>query len=162
LGETAWVVLAQGLGADVAVTAGLWTGYGNIGPNSSVAAVLTSGDAPSAVPEIAGVHTSFGDVRAAPQLELPHREYGLFEGTLSTLTSPTWRRDSGWAHFWDETVNLLWPDDRSWFVASEIDFDSTLVGCSAQTARRILGSGLEAAIVPPDADLSSTGDQINT
>ena len=65
-------------------------------------------------------------------------------------------------HSREQLVNLLWPDDRSWFVASEIDFDSTLVGCSAETARRILGSGLEAAIVLPDADLSSTGDQINT
>ena len=30
----------------------------------------------------------------------------------------------------DVGANLVWPDDRSWFVATDIDLERTYVGCS--------------------------------
>ena len=180
LGEAGWATLAATLGPDQPVTLGMWTGYGYIAaPGETPESVATLGFAyvsepPEAVtgPTTAspadptqlelGVVTDFGlDIRSAPLLELPHREYALFRGRLSTLTEPGWRKASGWAWFWDETANLAWPDDRSWFVLSEIDFDSTVVGCSADAADRILQSGLEAALITGDADLTFTGDHVN-
>ena len=46
--------------------------------------------------------------------------------------------------------NLVWPADRAWFLASEIDFDSTLVGGSSELIETILGdSKLDAWLVGP-------------
>ena len=59
-------------------------------------------------------------------------------------------------------VAMWWPADRSWFVASEIDFDSTLIGGSADLCDALLGhQQLEALEVPPEGVLSVTGDTIN-
>lgn len=152
LTETAWVSLAEALARrwsePVPVTVGLWEGYGQI---------AAPGDA-----EDRGWRTDFGtDVRSGPMLDLPGRRYALFTGVLGTMEQPDWRRRSGWAFVWDETVNLAWPEDHRWCVASEIDFDSTLVGCDQATAERLFRSGLEIAAVRPEDDLSIAGDVIN-
>jgi hypothetical protein len=167
LGDAGWALLARAIGGDAGVTVGLWTGYGSIaapGAEPRGVTFLSAGDSSPGDSRalVGGAVTSFdSDVRAAAQLVLPGREYALFAGTLSVLQDPEWRRSSGWAYFWQETVNLAWPHDRSWFAASEIDFDSTIVGATRATAERILASGLEAAIVPTDGDLSIEGDMVN-
>jgi len=46
-------------------------------------------------------------------------------------------------------------------VASEIDFDSTVVGGSRELIARVLSSGLEAAEVTAASDFSWEGDRIN-
>jgi hypothetical protein len=51
--------------------------------------------------------------------------------------------------------------DQAWCIASEIDFDSTVVGGSRYLIDAILASGLEALAVPEDGDLSENGDRIN-
>ena len=176
LGAAGWATLAAALGPDQPVTLGMWTGYGEIAvPGESPGSVVTFSAIYSSEPPLApagprdaandvalGAITNFDvDIRSAPLLELPAREYALFRGQLSTLAEPDWRKESGWAWLWDTTANLAWPDDRSWFVLSEIDFDSTIVGCSADAADRILQSGLEAALISGDADLTFTGDHVN-
>ncbi len=176
LGAAGWPALAAALGPDQSVTLGMWTGYGEIAvPGESPSSVVTFSALYSSEPPLTpagprdgtndiarGAITNFDvDIRSAPLLELPGREYALFRGQLSTLTEPDWRKASGWAWLWDQTANLAWPDDRGWFVLSEIDFDSTIVGCSADAADRILQSGLEAALIAGDADLTFTGDHIN-
>lgn len=55
--------------------------------------------------------------RGRPLLDLPNRQYLVSVGPLSELPSWHW-----------EGPNLWWPDDRAWFVASEIDLVSTYVG----------------------------------
>lgn len=61
-----------------------------------------------------------------------------------------------------EWPNVTWPEDHSWFIFSEIDFDSTLVGCSSAMAARILADrDLEAMEVGPNSDLTCYGDTIN-
>jgi hypothetical protein len=56
-----------------------------------------------------------------PAFELPAREYwllhGPIEGALETMSSRGW-----------QSVNLWWPEDRAWFVSTEIDFAWTYVG----------------------------------
>jgi hypothetical protein len=37
-----------------------------------------------------------------------------------------------------QSPNLFWPDDRAWCAASEIDLDSTYIGCSEETAAALL------------------------
>lgn len=61
-----------------------------------------------------------------------------------------------------EAPNLIWPADHSWFVASEVDFDSTLVGGSTVLIDAILESPkLEAWEVDPADSLAADGDKIN-
>jgi hypothetical protein len=58
--------------------------------------------------------------------------------------------------------NLIWPADRSWFVVSEVDFDSTLVGGSAELIKAIVESpALEAWQVEPTDSLAFDADKIN-
>ena len=59
-------------------------------------------------------------------------------------------------------VAMWWPADRAWFVASEIDFDSTLVAGSRELRGTLLSStALEALEVPPNGILSLNGDTLN-
>lgn len=61
-----------------------------------------------------------------------------------------------------EAPNLIWPADHSWFVASEVDFDSTLVGGSAELIDAIVQSpALEAWQVEPTDSLAFDADKIN-
>lgn len=59
-------------------------------------------------------------------------------------------------------VAMWWPADRAWFVASEIDFDSTVVAGAPELRDGLLSSSaLEAFEVPPDGILSLNGDTVN-
>jgi hypothetical protein len=61
-----------------------------------------------------------------------------------------------------QSPNLIWPEDCSWFVASEVDFDSTLVGGRAQLVDDIVGSAkLEAWKVGPTDSLTADADKVN-
>lgn len=60
------------------------------------------------------------------------------------------------------TPNMLWPDDRSWFVGTEIDFDSTIVGGPEPLVERLLSCRmLETWRVEDDSVLRQDGDVVN-
>ena len=63
-------------------------------------------------------------LRDIPSFELPHRRYYLLTGPVSAVTQlryppPT----NGWRN-----PDLFWPDDRRWFVATDVDFWSLYIG----------------------------------
>ena len=61
-----------------------------------------------------------------------------------------------------EAPNLIWPADHSWLAASEVDFDSTLVGGTSGLIETILQSpALEAWQVEPTDSLAIDSDKIN-
>lgn len=63
---------------------------------------------------------------------------------------------------WREAPNLIWPADRSWFVVSEVDFDSSLVGGSTELIKAIVESPeLEAWQVEPTDSLAADADKVN-
>jgi hypothetical protein len=85
------------------------------------------------------------------------RAYRLFAGDKAAHT--TW---PGMDPFWPQSANLIWPADRSWCIATEIDWDSTLVACAAGVADALLSDRrLEAFEVRYDDDLSWCGDTVN-
>ncbi|AIY01320.1 hypothetical protein ART_1721 [Arthrobacter sp. PAMC 25486] len=94
------------------------------------------------------------------------REYWVFRGTIAELARPPWceegsDEDGPGAN--TQSANLAWPADRSWCMATEIDFDSTLVGGTAELIAAVVHSKeLEAMEVTPASNLSSEGDQLNT
>lgn len=64
--------------------------------------------------------------------------------------------------FWRESPSLIWSADRSWFVVSEVDFDSTLIGGSRELVDALVADpGLEVYEVQPGTLLTEFSDELN-
>jgi hypothetical protein len=73
--------------------------------------------------------------------------YLLLGGLIETLPDP---------------VNLWWPADRAWCVASEIDFNTTYVGGSAPCIADVLADPrIEAMATSAGAPIDATSDRVN-
>ena len=91
-----------------------------------------------------------------PAFEIPQRRMLLLTGAVtaaaSTVCSPPWY----------QTANLWWPQDRTWCVATEIDFMSTYVGGTRQCVEALTRhDGLEAMLAEPGDGVTWAGDVIN-
>ncbi|NUS44371.1 MAG: hypothetical protein HOQ24_11865 [Mycobacteriaceae bacterium] len=157
------------------VTAGVWNGFGDL--NASAGAVFvasTDGDpqdlerararmeaeaAAAVAPEVARATTM------GPFLRWPGRDFMLFDTSLSELADPAWVHTAGlgWqTDFPGVTPQLLWPADHTWVVASEIDFDSTIVAGSRTLIDAVVADDrFEAFRIAEDSDLSWAGDTVN-
>jgi hypothetical protein len=110
------------------VTFGLWEGFGWIDGGWQQAGwrSWSAGDEP--LPEPVRLPSAFApEIMDGPRLRLPQRAHILFSGP-----------SGAWPHVCSPT--LTWPQDRSWFVGTEVDLDSTLVAGSAELIGRILAS----------------------
>ncbi|MGD0982498.1 MAG: hypothetical protein ABSA65_01620 [Acidimicrobiales bacterium] len=103
------------------------------------------------------------EVARLPRFEHPGRSYLLGRGPIGVageLDRQPLAPDS-----WQTlglTPQLWWPEDRAWVVATEIDFDSTIVATTNAGAEALLTcEELEALQVPPDGRLDLDGDEIN-
>jgi hypothetical protein len=134
----------------------LWEGWGELTGVTTLTWASTTGT--PAPPRPAPDEWQL-DLRAA-RFELPGRAYYLFTGPLhDALRFGSWAT-ADW--FLPRSPNLFWPDDQSWCVASEIDFDSTLVAGTAALVDDIVHSSeLEAWPVDPLDSLAFDGDTIN-
>jgi len=105
----------------------VWHGYGDFYAQSSTV-LYASTDANFSPPEPDPLPRL--DVSTLPTLHTPHREYYVFRGALTQVfeVQRAGRRSPDWAS--GTGPNLWWPNDRAWFVASEIDLPSTYVGGS--------------------------------
>lgn len=93
------------------------------------------------------------DVTAAPGFELPNRGYHLLGGPVDAATEPVIDRQS---------ANLWWPDDRAWCVATEIDLNTTYLGCSQECAEAVIArAGIEATAIPPTTGIAFDSDAVN-
>jgi hypothetical protein len=144
--------------ADTECIAALWEGWGWVQGGGSVAILSSSSEAP---PGALPTSVALGpEVLDALRLNLPGRSYLLFRGPLSAIPSLGHQVTDEW--FVPQSPNLLWPVDRSWCVATEIDFDSTLVGGSAELIAAVLANpDLEAFPVRPDDSLQADADTVN-
>jgi hypothetical protein len=131
----------------------IWEGYGHIQGGGSVLEwpVLDGARPRIRAPEPPAFDSA---VMEGPRVSIPGRDYILLEGRLQ-----------GWEHFlaegWD-SPNLVWPDDRAWCVASEIDLDSTYLGGPAELIESLLTDDrFEALRASPDDPIDTTGDTIN-
>ncbi|WP_407342012.1 hypothetical protein [Pengzhenrongella phosphoraccumulans] len=95
----------------------------------------------------------------APRVSLPGREYLLLRGRLSAVEDLA-RFDGDLPG--TQSPQLFWPADRAWCVATEIDFDSTLVGGSAELIADLLRTpSLEAWPIGPEDSVASDADRVN-
>jgi hypothetical protein len=66
----------------------------------------------------------------SPRVHLPGRDYVIYSGPIDDALA--------FVESERQTPNLFWPKDRSWCVATEIDYTSTYVGGSRALIDRIL------------------------
>lgn len=97
------------------------------------------------------------DIRATQStFELPfqrrnHLLYGPLEGALESAIEHGHQSPSIW-----------WPNDHAWCVATEIDFDTTYLGCSAACRDEILACpDLETLPIDPAPGRDRPGDPSN-
>jgi hypothetical protein len=106
----------------------LWEGHGGIDGRHIVQLHRGHGS------RIRKAPTGFGkDVMRGPQVVIPARKYFLFRGPLRDAGS--WPTRDGEPI---STPNLLWPADRTWFLATEIDQPWTGIGGSAALVSELL------------------------
>jgi hypothetical protein len=102
----------------------IWEGWGTWGPGESFAAARTS---PPMDREQDEVRSHLERIRSAmarvPAVRIPGRDYYLFVGPLRCAVS---LEISGWY----QSASMWWADDRSWFVATEVDARCTYIGGS--------------------------------
>jgi hypothetical protein len=108
---------------------GLWDGYG----------WLYAGRGASG-PTLTGVGTlaSLSSAQGVPRAHLSERDFLLYTAPLSAVTAL-----SGYPTH--QTPNLWWPDDRAWYVLTDIDLISTYVGGSRRFIQRLLAETRFAA-----------------
>jgi len=98
--------------------------------------------------------------RDGPRVHLPGRDYVLLTGPVQAATNVGWWLDPAW--FQAQSPNLFWPTDRAWCVATEIDFDSTLVAGTFTLIDALLNEpALDAWPVLPDDCIAADGDHVN-
>jgi hypothetical protein len=102
----------------------LWHGYGDLGPaieglpRGTIHRVPEPPDVPAEL---------FGATWA-------YRHYLVLRGSLDAVPK--------WFEWRMEGPNYLWPDDRAWIIATEIDGFSTYVGASKECIDQVLASPL--------------------
>lgn len=129
---------------------GLWDGFGDIHGSPSVGFLRTRGHDPP--PEIPPAFPQ--EVLAGPRVVIPDRTYLLFRGPLGEAgewgaadLAPGRPRPIN-------SPNLIWPGDRAWFVASEIDLPWTgVAGRSALVDKLLADTTLDAEPVSLDSEV---------
>jgi hypothetical protein len=130
---------------------GLWGGWAQLQDPPAVARLGSEGEVP---PILTPAET------AAPRLQLPGRDYLVMAGALDAVEDLA--RYNGADVWWSQSPNLIWPADRAWCVATDVDLDSTLVGGSAEAVKALLASAeLEAFRTSFQASVQADSDHLN-
>lgn len=149
--------LAEDAGGEPDCYFSLWEGYGELDGYGWLEAATR----PHSKVDDRKRHTLTLDEigRARSRLRLPGRNYVVLAGPLrGALRIGSFSLGM----FWPQSPNIFWPADLTWCVASEIDFDSTLVGGSARLIDAVLDTPeLDAWPVGPDDSLAYDADKIN-
>lgn len=131
----------------------VWDGYGWDGggvyltaSDDPAVAEPTFGNLPDPVP---------AGARAGRRVELPNRAYLLYCGPVEAALATV---AFGGGH---QVANLWWPQDRAWFVATEIDLAWTYVGGPAGLIGQLLSDArIEALPAAPDDELGGIEDWV--
>lgn len=139
---------------------GLWDGYGWIHGSPSVG--LFTFDDETGRSDQLDVPPAFPPNQLAPEqlVHLPGRNYLLGRGPLDAALHLGHQITPNW--FTPQSPNLLWPTDRTWFLSTEIDFDSTLIAGTHHLINTLVDHPhLEGWRVQPGDSLQHNADHIN-
>ena len=124
---------------------GVWEGYGQYSGGSAMLTAEGRGRR-LGIPR---------EIRRARRLRGIGRNYLLYTGELQDITA-------FYANFLSEPPNIWWPTDLAWFVATDIDLDSTYIGASHECIDALLRHpALEAVLAEYRASVAMTADTIN-
>jgi hypothetical protein len=156
------------------ITAGVWNGWGDLHVDAGGLLLFFSDDVAPEERERERVKAEAAwreerrrsvspavqeMVEHGPFLAWPGRELMPFRTSLGELADPKWVTRAGLAGVMPQ---LLWPADHQWVVASEIDWDSTIVAGPRTLVDEILASDVwESFEVHETSDLTWDGDVIN-
>ncbi len=91
------------------------------------------------------------NVLRAPRFDVPHRSYHLLTGPIESVLNGL-----------DQSPNIWWPDDRAWCVATEVDLDTTYIGCAAGCRDQLVARPeLEALPIDPSNGITFDSDRLN-
>jgi hypothetical protein len=127
----------------------VWDGFGDLKILPGGSALLTSGPP-------GGKRRRAQQPPPAPTLHLPNRAYYLLSGPIggigeSMCEEPHW-----------QSTNLLWPEDRAWCVATEIDFAWTYIGGGTALIQALINDpALEAMPTQIHHGITYEADRIN-
>jgi hypothetical protein len=87
---------------------------------------------------------------SGPTVSLPGRNYYLFEDHIDAAI-----RIGHWVNedfFIPQSPSFFWPADHTWCVATEVDYDSTIIGGTRELIDHLCASEtIEVLQIPPDA-----------
>jgi hypothetical protein len=111
-----------------------------------------------------GIWEGRGWVRAlaveTARLAMPERVHSIFAGPLRAVETVGWISPD--QRLVRESPSVIWPRDRAWFVATDVDQDSTFVGGSRDLVTELtLHPQLEAWPVSASDPVSYDSDLIN-
>ncbi len=93
----------------------------------------------------------------APTFELPSREMWLLHGEVDAAAASPYL-----GPFFEDSVNVWWPDDEAWCVGTDIDLMTTYVGASRACVVDLLADdSLEALGVSVDQRVTWDADNVN-
>ena len=139
LGHVA-AVLAQYTGTPRRGVAAVWEGWGSGIPVRYSSSKPTGWDTAVA----AGAHAArnFKRLFTGPEvrLELPGRSHKLFAAGVLEFVTPDWVARAPWVdNVWNEqSPSILWPEDHTWVLATEVDYDSTIIAGSKELIEALL------------------------
>jgi hypothetical protein len=85
------------------------------------------------------------DVASAPKFQPAPRSYHLLAGPIESASESMSEHS-------EQSASVWWPDDHAWCVATEIDFNTTYVGCDDMCRDELLRTAdVEAFVVDPAA-----------
>lgn len=97
------------------------------------------------------------DIEAAPSFALPSRNYHLMQGSLAQAGETAYPHE-----FHYQSASIWWPDDRSWCVVTEVDFETTYIGGTRACIEAILAEpGLESLEIDPAQGITWFSDDVN-
>lgn len=98
-----------------------------------------------------GIHGAYTPGKSFPTARLGVRDHVLFRVPLAALAD-AFHSELG---FLFDFPALLWPEDRSWYLSTDVDYNSTLVGGSEEFIDALLAhETIEALPIGPDVDLT--------
>jgi hypothetical protein len=112
-----------------------------------------------------GIWHGFGwldraDLASTMELRLDQRTVLVRRGPIRTAHEVGWRHRDG--TFVSEAPTLMWPADRSWFVAGDVDLDSTYLGGSTDLINSLLADpSLEVWEVGSADAITISSDLVN-
>lgn len=96
----------------------------------------------------------------APGLRLPARTHLMFKGDADLLDHVGWIGIDG--RLVQESPSVIWPADRAWFVATDVDQESTYVGGTRALIQALIADpALEVWPASPSDPITAGNDTIN-